>query len=72
MVPLKDPRLVIAVRINDPKGHYNGFGGVSAAPVFADIALAGMHLLNVPPTEDHINYKLFRNQKRFIRLITQA
>ena len=72
MVPLKDPRLVIAVRINDPKGHYNGFGGVSAAPVFADIALAGMHLLNVPPTEDHINQKLFRNQKRFIRLITQA
>ena len=72
MVPLNDPRLVIAVRINDPKGHYNGFGGVSAAPVFADIALAGMHLLNVPPTEDHIDHKLFRNQKRFIRLITQA
>ena len=72
MVPLKGPRLVIAVRINDPKGHYNGFGGVSAAPVFADIALAGMYLLNVPPTEDHINQKLFRNQKRFIRLITQA
>ena len=72
LVPADNPRVVIVVRINDPRGHFNGFGGVSAAPVFAKIALACMHILGIPPTKDQINQELFRDQKRWIRAISHA
>lgn len=72
LVPANNPRVVIVVRINDPQGHFNGFGGVSAAPVFAKIALACMHILGVPPTKNHIDQQLFRNQQRWIRAISNA
>lgn len=49
IVPLYHPRLVIVVHLNAPtKGYATGFGGVSAAPVFADIASAAMIILGVP------------------------
>jgi len=72
MVPYPNPRLVIAVRINDPKGHFNGFGGVSAAPVFASVAARSMQALGIQPTELVIDYKLFRNQAQLLRAIAKA
>lgn len=48
MVPASDPRLVIVVIINEPKGDEH-YGGQVSAPVFAKIASGAMRLLNVTP-----------------------
>ncbi|HEU4622897.1 MAG TPA: penicillin-binding protein 2 [Burkholderiaceae bacterium] len=45
--PASDPRIVIAVMIDEPQGKY--YGGDVAAPAFASIASAALRLLNVPP-----------------------
>jgi cell division protein FtsI (penicillin-binding protein 3) len=47
MVPVKKPRLVVLVVVNDPTR--NIFGGVVAAPAFADIAKFDLQYLGVPP-----------------------
>ncbi len=45
--PASDPRLVVVVSINNPKGE-EYYGGQVAAPVFAKIMQSGLRLLNVP------------------------
>lgn len=71
-VPLKHPKLVIVVRINDPQnGRYNYFGGVSAAPIFATIAQT-LRTSGVPPTVDHINQNFFKNQAQWAKLVSKA
>ena len=48
LVPIEQPRLVIAVVVEEPsKGQY--YGGLVAAPVFAKIAEDAMRSLNVAP-----------------------
>jgi len=48
IVPADNPRVVIAVMIDEPHGvHY---GGVVAAPVFKEIAEATLRYLGVPPS----------------------
>ncbi|MBT8198436.1 MAG: penicillin-binding protein 2 [Acidimicrobiia bacterium] len=54
MVPARTPRLVVAVMLDSPNGDTDAgldqrFGGVSAAPVFAQVAEAALHQLGVPP-----------------------
>ena len=54
MAPISDPRLVVAVVLDSPHGEDEHgddlkFGGVSAAPVFADVMQAALHDLGVPP-----------------------
>jgi cell division protein FtsI (penicillin-binding protein 3) len=45
--PASDPRLVIAVMIDEPgAGQY--YGGAVAAPVFAQVMQGALRLLNVP------------------------
>jgi cell division protein FtsI (penicillin-binding protein 3) len=48
LVPASDPRLVIVVVVNEPKGEEH-YGGQVAAPVFSRIAAGAMRLLNVSP-----------------------
>jgi cell division protein FtsI (penicillin-binding protein 3) len=48
IVPANDPRLVIGVMVDEPQPiHY---GGQVAAPVFKEIAEAGLRYLGVPPS----------------------
>jgi cell division protein FtsI (penicillin-binding protein 3)/stage V sporulation protein D (sporulation-specific penicillin-binding protein) len=47
MVPVKKPRLVVLVVVNDPTRGI--FGGTVAAPAFAEIAKFDLQYLNVPP-----------------------
>ena len=49
MVPVKRPRLVVLVVVNEPTRGI--FGGTVAAPAFAAIAKFGLQHLNIPP--DH-------------------
>ncbi len=54
-LPADDPRLVIVVLVDEPKGSH--YGGVVAAPVFKKVAEASLDYLGIeralpPPTED--------------------
>lgn len=48
MAPLDDPRLVVAVIINDPRGKQY-YGGQVAGPVFEKIMEGTLRILDVPP-----------------------
>ena len=48
MVPASDPRIVIVVVINEPKGDEH-YGGQVAAPVFSRVAAGAMRILNISP-----------------------
>jgi len=53
IAPISDPRIVVVVVLDSPRGEDpNGgdyhFGGVSAAPVFAEVAEAALHDLGIP------------------------
>jgi cell division protein FtsI/penicillin-binding protein 2 len=45
--PAEDPRIAILVIIDEPKGSH--YGGVVAAPAFAEIARRGLAYLGMPP-----------------------
>jgi cell division protein FtsI (penicillin-binding protein 3) len=47
MVPASHPRLVVLVKLDDPRGSI--YGGVVAAPAFAAIAKFDLQYLEVPP-----------------------
>jgi len=48
IAPVSDPRIVIVVVVNEPKGDARGGGGV-AAPVFSRVAARSMRVLGVKP-----------------------
>jgi cell division protein FtsI/penicillin-binding protein 2 len=47
MVPVKSPRLLVLVSVEQPHGQI--YGGVVAAPAFAQIAKFDLQYLSVPP-----------------------
>lgn len=48
LAPASDPRIIIAVMIDEPNAGKH-FGGLVAAPVFASVATSTLRSLNVPP-----------------------
>lgn len=47
IAPIEDPKIVVVVKLEDPKsGKY--FGGQVAAPVFAEVASRALRLMNTP------------------------
>ena len=47
MAPIDDPRLVVAVLMEEPiEGYY---GGQAAAPVFSEVMQKALHALGVEP-----------------------
>lgn len=48
LAPASDPRIIIAVMIDEP-GAGKHFGGLVAAPIFASVAASALSSLNVPP-----------------------
>jgi cell division protein FtsI (penicillin-binding protein 3)/stage V sporulation protein D (sporulation-specific penicillin-binding protein) len=49
MVPASHPKLVVLVKVDDPRGSI--YGGVVAAPAFAQIAKFDLQYLEIPPDE---------------------
>jgi hypothetical protein len=49
LAPINDPRIVVLVVLEAPKGEY--YGGQVAAPVFRDITAQTLRLLNVQPDQ---------------------
>lgn len=47
LAPASDPRLIIAVMIDEPAGQY--YGGLVAAPVFSNVMGGALRMLSVPP-----------------------
>lgn len=66
LAPASDPRLVIVVVIDEPKGR-EYFGGGVAAPVFAKVMSGALRMLNVAP--DAIE---FSDSKARVALLEQA
>ncbi len=52
MAPASNPRLVMAVIIDEPSGE-EYYGGQIAAPIFAEVMANSLRLLNVPPDNAH-------------------
>lgn len=50
MIPASDPKIVVVIVINEPKGDEH-YGGQVAAPVFSRVASGAMRLLNIPPDD---------------------
>jgi cell division protein FtsI (penicillin-binding protein 3) len=48
MAPASDPRLVMVVVVNEPRGE-EYYGGAVAAPVFANVMAGALRMLDVPP-----------------------
>jgi cell division protein FtsI (penicillin-binding protein 3) len=48
MAPVSDPRLVMVVVINEPRGE-EYYGGTVAAPVFSRVMAGALRMLDVPP-----------------------
>jgi cell division protein FtsI (penicillin-binding protein 3) len=48
IVPISNPRFIIAVMIDDPKG-LGHVGGIVAAPTFATLAANALRAANIPP-----------------------
>ncbi len=46
--PVKQPRVVVAVMVDEPRGRFH-YGGDVAAPVFAQIVQQSLQLMNVAP-----------------------
>ncbi|MGH2971322.1 MAG: peptidoglycan D,D-transpeptidase FtsI family protein [Gaiellaceae bacterium] len=49
MVPARNPQIVVLVTVDEPRGAY--YGGVVAAPAFAQIATFDLQYLEVPPDQ---------------------
>jgi len=46
--PVSDPKIVIAVTLNGTTGGSAGYGGPVAAPVFREVAMTALRILDVP------------------------
>jgi cell division protein FtsI (penicillin-binding protein 3) len=46
--PVGNPRVVIAVTLHGTKGGSAGYGGARAAPVFREVAMSALRILDVP------------------------
>ena len=54
MLPATNPKIVIVVIVNEPKGEEH-YGGQVAAPVFSRVASGAMRILNISP--DVMSYR---------------
>jgi cell division protein FtsI (penicillin-binding protein 3) len=54
MAPMSNPRIIIAVMIDEPTGAFH-FGGDVAAPTFSAVAANALRALNVPPDSSVTN-----------------
>ncbi len=51
LAPIEDPRIVVAVMVDEPRnGHY--YGGIVAAPVFSETVQHALRILGVQPDMD--------------------
>jgi cell division protein FtsI (penicillin-binding protein 3) len=46
--PVANPQIVVAVTLEDTSGGTAGYGGPVAAPVFREVAMTGLRILDVP------------------------
>ncbi|SMC26675.1 cell division protein FtsI (penicillin-binding protein 3) [Andreprevotia lacus DSM 23236] len=56
--PASDPRLIIAVMIDEPATDKSIYGGMVSAPVFANVVAGSLRLLGVPPDAPTTNILL--------------
>ena len=50
MAPATNPRLIMVVMVDEPRGEQY-YGGAVAAPVFSNVMTGALRLLDVPPDD---------------------
>jgi cell division protein FtsI (penicillin-binding protein 3) len=55
VAPVEDPRMVMVIMIDDPKGK-DYYGGLVAAPVFSRIMTGLLRVKNVPPDQPNLQW----------------
>lgn len=50
MAPMSDPRLVMVVMVDEPRGG-KYYGGLVAAPVFSQVMVVALRLMQIPPDQ---------------------
>jgi len=58
MAPASDPRLVMAVMVDDPDKDKGYYGGAVAAPVFREVMTQALRLLDISPDDVDLSQKL--------------
>jgi len=61
MAPASEPRFVMVVMVDEPRGKYY-YGGRVAAPVFASVMTGALRLFNVPPDDPGASLRLARTE----------
>ncbi|WP_087016617.1 penicillin-binding transpeptidase domain-containing protein [Thaumasiovibrio subtropicus] len=51
LAPISSPRLALVVVVNEPQGDQY-YGGLVAAPIFAEVMKSALQILNVPPDDN--------------------
>lgn len=57
LAPVSDPRIVVAIMIDEPSAGQH-YGGAVAAPVFSQVVQAALRTMSVPPDAPTMNVKL--------------
>ncbi len=65
LAPASNPRLIVAVMINEPGGK-EYYGGLVAAPVFSNVMGAALHLRNVP-NDAPLDHEVMPSQAGIVR-----
>ncbi len=70
--PVSNPRLVVAVMVNDPSGG-QFYGGLVAAPVFSQVMGGALRLLDIPPDHQLMaqHQEIVKTVSSFIQSSTQ-
>ncbi|MEJ2763942.1 peptidoglycan glycosyltransferase FtsI [Photobacterium sp. MCCC 1A19761] len=61
VAPISNPRLAMVVVINEPQGD-KYYGGLVAAPIFAEVMESALQILNVPPDAGTGELKVVHNR----------
>ncbi|MDZ4185702.1 MAG: penicillin-binding protein [Desulfuromonadales bacterium] len=66
-IPAENPKLVIHVLLDEPKGQV--YGGLIAAPIFSHVASQSLQLLGVPPTYPEDRNKILPSAETIARIM---
>ncbi len=63
LAPITHPRLALVVVVNEPQGDQY-YGGLVAAPIFAEVMKSALQILNVPPDDGGSNINIVTTEGR--------
>jgi len=66
-LPADDPKLVVYMAIDNPKGVVQ-YGGTIAAPIVRNVLLSAIDILNIEPSEEYMSKKYNWNDIKYVKI----